>query len=45
LDGEIARMKRLRSQLVRLAEEFAPGYCPDGEPWPCEREFIEAGRR
>ncbi len=45
LDDEIARMKRLRSQLVRLAEAFPPGSCPDGEPWPCEREFIEAGRR
>lgn len=45
LDEEIGRLRDVRKRLVRLAEEFPAGACPDpgSGRWPCEEEFIRKG--
>jgi DNA-binding transcriptional MerR regulator len=44
LDAEIARLVDVRHELTRLADDCAAGACRNGV-WPCEAEFIQAGRR
>jgi len=45
IDAEITRLARSRTALQHLAERFPAAACPDpqGGPWACEREFIQAG--
>jgi len=43
LDAEIARLVDIRQELTQLAADCAAGACPDGV-WPCEAEFIQAGK-
>jgi DNA-binding transcriptional MerR regulator len=45
LDAEIARLVDLRAELIRVAARCAPDACPDpAGSWPCEAEFIAAGK-
>jgi DNA-binding transcriptional MerR regulator len=45
LDAEVARLVDLRAELTRDAAECAPDACPDpAGAWPCEAEFIAAGK-
>jgi DNA-binding transcriptional MerR regulator len=42
MDRQIAELRELRRDLVRLREEVGPGKCVPGV-WPCEQEFVQAG--
>ncbi|CAN5128342.1 N/A [soil metagenome] len=44
VDAEIDRLTRLRVEMIRLADAI-PEEAGSGEPWPCERQFIEVGGR
>lgn len=45
LDEEMARLAETRRQLLELAPRHPAGSCPEeADPWPCEVEFVGAGR-
>ena len=45
VDAEVARLVDLRAELARLAARCAADACPDpAGAWPCEAEFVAAGR-
>lgn len=42
IDEQIAELRELRRDLVRLSDEVSPDKCAPGV-WPCEQEFVQAG--
>lgn len=42
VDRQMAELRRLRRDLLRLSEEVGPDSCTPGV-WPCEQELIKAG--
>jgi DNA-binding transcriptional MerR regulator len=43
IEEEVAQLGNLKEQLVRFVEDFPAEQC-DGGGWPCEAEFIRAGK-
>jgi DNA-binding transcriptional MerR regulator len=42
IDRQLAELRGLRRDLVRLSEDVGPDRCTPGV-WPCEEEFVLAG--
>lgn len=46
IDVEIKQLRDVRKQLVSLKERLpAPASANGPQPWPCERTFVEVGRK
>lgn len=43
LDTQIAKLQRLRGEMARLAKKLPSASVGDGQPWPCDTQFIRAG--
>lgn len=43
LDSEISSLRKLRRQMALLAKSLPSEDVSNGEPWPCDVQFIRAG--
>lgn len=45
VDAELNRLRSMREELIRMAEQVPAAPDAVQGPWPCEREFVQLGRR
>ncbi len=43
LDAQLANLKRLRGEMARLSETLPSDKVGEGQPWPCDVQFIRTG--